>query len=99
MHDGRFATLDEVLDHYSHGIQDVPALDFRLRDWNNASTGLDNGLVIDPLFPVIETGEAPPVRMNFSNEERLALKAFLHSLTDYAFVQDERFSNPFTQTP
>lgn len=99
MHDGRFATLDEVLDHYSHGIQDVPALDFRLRDWNNASTGLDNGLVIDPLFPVIETGEAPPVRMNFTNEERLALKAFLHSLTDYAFVQDERFSNPFTQTP
>ena len=27
MHDGRFATLDEVLDYHSHGIQDVPTLD------------------------------------------------------------------------
>ena len=35
MHDGRFATLDEVIDHYSHGIQDVPTLDPRLRDWNH----------------------------------------------------------------
>ena len=25
MHDGRFATIDDVLDHYSHGIQDVPS--------------------------------------------------------------------------
>jgi cytochrome c peroxidase len=27
MHDGRFNTLDEVLDHYSHGIQNHPNLD------------------------------------------------------------------------
>ena len=32
MHDGRFATLDQVLDHYSHSIADNPALDPRLRD-------------------------------------------------------------------
>lgn len=31
MHDGRFATLAEVIDHYDHGIQDGPALDDRLR--------------------------------------------------------------------
>ena len=31
MHDGRFATLAEVIDHYDHGIQDGPALDPRLR--------------------------------------------------------------------
>ena len=30
MHDGRFATLAEVVDHYNHGIQDGPALDPRL---------------------------------------------------------------------
>ena len=34
MHDGRFATLDEVLEHYSHGVADHPNLDFRLRDNN-----------------------------------------------------------------
>ncbi len=31
MHDGRFATLEEVLDHYSHGIADHPNLDARLQ--------------------------------------------------------------------
>jgi cytochrome c peroxidase len=31
MHDGRFATLEEVLDHYSHGVMDSPTLDPLLR--------------------------------------------------------------------
>lgn len=31
MHDGRFATLRDVVNHYSQGIQDHPNLDFRLR--------------------------------------------------------------------
>ena len=31
MHDGRFATLAEVVDFYDHGVQDGPALDDRLR--------------------------------------------------------------------
>lgn len=100
MHDGRFATLDDVLDHYSHGIQDVTTLDNRLRDWSSNAIGGNPGniFVEDPLiFPGFIQGEAPPVRMNFSPEERIALKAFLNSLTDYAFIQDERFSNPFTR--
>ncbi|PHN04452.1 cytochrome-c peroxidase [Flavilitoribacter nigricans] len=32
MHDGRFATLEEVIDHYSEGVNMHPNLDFRLRD-------------------------------------------------------------------
>ena len=32
MHDGRFATLREVIDHYDHGVQDGPHLDRMLRD-------------------------------------------------------------------
>ena len=31
MHDGRFSTLREVILHYSHGVQDNPNLDNRLR--------------------------------------------------------------------
>lgn len=31
MHDGRFKTLDEVMEHYSHGIEDHPNLDPRLK--------------------------------------------------------------------
>jgi len=34
MHDGRFATLDAVLDHYDHGIKDFKGLDPLLRDSN-----------------------------------------------------------------
>lgn len=99
MHDGRFATLDEVLDHYSHGIQDVPTLDPRLRDWFSGPTlgGPDILIDIDPVFFPVQTMEAPPVRMNFTPGERAALKAFLHSLTDHEFIRDDRFSNPFTQ--
>ena len=32
MHDGRFATLRDVIDHYDHGVQDTPDLDSILRD-------------------------------------------------------------------
>jgi cytochrome c peroxidase len=32
MHDGRFATLHQVLDHYSSGIDSTPNLHFMLRD-------------------------------------------------------------------
>ncbi|MEL6674719.1 MAG: cytochrome c peroxidase [Bacteroidota bacterium] len=32
MHDGRFATLEDVVEHYSTGIQDHPNLDSRLKE-------------------------------------------------------------------
>ena len=34
MHDGRFATLEQVVEHYNSGIQNGPALDNRLRTPN-----------------------------------------------------------------
>jgi cytochrome c peroxidase len=34
MHDGRFSTLDEVMEHYSSQIANHPNLDFRLRNAN-----------------------------------------------------------------
>lgn len=43
MHDGRFETLSEVMDHYSEGVQLHPALDFRLR-----AAGETGGLKISP---------------------------------------------------
>ncbi|GAB5486736.1 MAG: cytochrome c peroxidase [Parasphingorhabdus sp.] len=35
MHDGRFSTLAQVVEHYNSGIQNGPALDNRLRQGNN----------------------------------------------------------------
>ncbi len=38
MHDGRFATLEEVIDHYDHGLKGSPSLDPALK--NTRGTGL-----------------------------------------------------------
>ena len=72
MHDGRFKTLDDVLDFYSSGIQNNVNLDPRLQD---------------------QYGQ--PLRLNISSQDRMALKAFLNSLTDYTMITDPKFSNPF----
>ncbi|WP_375559632.1 cytochrome-c peroxidase [Bernardetia sp. OM2101] len=72
MHDGRFATLAEVIEHYNSGVQAHPNLEIILKD-----------------------PEGNPRRMNLSQEEKDALVAFLKTLTDEKFVEDEKFSNPF----
>jgi cytochrome c peroxidase len=41
MHDGRFATLDQVLNHYDNGIRVGPALDDRLRNGNGGVRGFN----------------------------------------------------------
>lgn len=66
MHDGRFQTLEEVIEHYSSGIQDHPELDWTLQN-----------------------------KIQLSDTEKGLLIEFLHTLTDYTMVSDEKFSNPF----
>jgi len=68
MHDGRFETLEEVIDHYSNGI--------------HFSENLDPNL--DPNNP-----------LNFTEEEKKALIAFLKTLSDPSFINNPAFSNPF----
>lgn len=41
MHDGRFATLDEVIEHYNSGVQDHPNLNNSLKDANGAPQRLN----------------------------------------------------------
>lgn len=62
MHDGRFETLDEVLDHYRSGIQHSHSL----------SPALRAGITI-------------------TDAEKEALKAFLHSLSDYTFITNQAY--------
>jgi len=73
MHDGRFATLEDVVDHYSENIQAHPNLDFQLQ----------------------ENFSGNPRRMNFSDDEKEALVAFLKTLTDYDFIAESKFTSPF----
>ena len=68
MHDGRFLTIDEVINHYSEGLQNSPT--------------------IDPLMKKVAQGgvQLPP-------EEKAALKAFLLTLSDTAFINNPAFQD------
>ncbi len=80
MHDGRFATLREVIEHYDRQVEANPFLDMTLMDRRVAVTG----------------GPVRPIRLELTEREIDALIAFLHSLTDEAFLADRRFSDPFS---
>jgi cytochrome c peroxidase len=65
MHDGRFETLEEVIDHYNEGTHPSDNTDPLIRD------------------------------LGLNQEEKEAIIAFLHTLTDSTFITDPRYSNPF----
>ncbi|SMD36815.1 cytochrome c peroxidase [Reichenbachiella faecimaris] len=77
MHDGRMATLEEVLDHYNENIQTSTTLDVLI---TNATNNPESVL---------------PVMLGLTEEEKQAIIAFLHTLTDEIFINDEAFSDPF----
>ena len=72
MHDGRFATLREVVEFYNQGIQPHANLD-----------------------PLLQDSLGNPIRLNLTETEIDAMVDFLHTLTDTAFLSDERWSDPF----
>ncbi|MDW7691312.1 cytochrome c peroxidase [Flammeovirgaceae bacterium SG7u.111] len=69
MHDGRYTSLDEVIDFYSDGLVDT----------QNAH----------PLMKQVKRGG---VRLN--KDDKVALKAFVLSLTDYDLLSDPQYSRP-----
>lgn len=86
MHDGRFKTLEEVVEHYSTGIKPHPNLDGRL-----AGPGAGGGPPGGP-----PGGPGRQVRgFQFSTGDKASLVAFLKTLSDRKFVTDPKFSDPF----
>lgn len=83
MHDGRFDSLREVVEHYDRRVTASPFLDMTLIDRRTAVTG----------------GPIVPVPLELTDPEIDALVAFLHTLTDEKFLTDPRFSNPFNPAP
>lgn len=83
MHDGRFATLRAVIEHYDRQVEANPLLDMTLMDRRVAVTG----------------GPVRPIRLDLTEREINALSAFLHTLTDNTFLSDPRFSDPFLDRP
>jgi cytochrome c peroxidase len=72
MHDGRFATLEQVVEHYNSGIKAHPNLSPALTDMNGN-----------------------PVKLNLTSSQKVALVAFLKTLTDYSVSTETKWSNPF----
>ena len=68
MHDGRFNTLNQALEHYNSGVKNSSTL----------SQQLAGGI-------------------SLTEQQKLDIIAFLNTLTDYTFIQDERFKDPFVQ--
>ncbi|HRD53718.1 MAG TPA: cytochrome c peroxidase, partial [Flavobacteriales bacterium] len=70
MHDGRFATLEEVVDFYADGVNvNATTLDEHMLPWRKGDVRL-------------------------SQQDCADLVAFLHTLTDSAFLADKRFGPP-----
>jgi cytochrome c peroxidase len=87
MHDGRFSTLEEVVEFYNSGVQQHDQLSFALREgWNGGN------VTTDFFFPDMT---APAIRMNLTETQKEALVAFLHTLTDDHLINDAKYSNPF----
>lgn len=70
MHDGRFGSIEEVVNFYSEKVKASETLDSLLQ-------------------PVGDKG------FRFRHDEKMALVAFLKTLTDSSFVTDTSYSSPF----
>ncbi|GAA4822166.1 cytochrome-c peroxidase [Algivirga pacifica] len=80
MHDGRFQTLEEVLDHYNEHIQYSQTLDPLILEASN-----------QPIF-----SEDTTIQLYLREDEKQAILAFLHMLTDTTFLTNPSFTNPHT---
>jgi cytochrome c peroxidase len=79
MHDGRFKTLMEVVEHYNSGVKAHPNLSPEMRDGRGGGGG----------------GGNTPRRLNLSQAQKQALVAFMETLTDTGVASDPKFSDPF----
>lgn len=73
MHDGRFQTLEQVINFYSDSV-------------NQQSPNID---------PVMLKSNRVNGSLNLTDEEKEALIAFLNTLNDTSFIENERLSSPF----
>ncbi len=79
MHDGRFNTLEEVVDNYNDHIKKSSTLDILILEGTNLKTPPSDG----------------SIKLGLTDEEKADLIAFLHTLTDESFTTNPAYSNPF----
>ena len=102
MHDGRFNTLEEVVEHYNSGIQAHPNLSWALNSNLSVFDSLTSNQALllldlnhDGIISANELPPVSPVRLGLTEGEKKGLVAFLKTLSDYNLFTDVRFSDPF----
>jgi cytochrome c peroxidase len=98
MHDGRFKTLREVIDHYSDNIKPHKNLSWMFRDISPLIDPL-TGELKDPNFDIekFDFSTLPMVMPELTEGEKKDLEAFLRTLTDPVMITDPKLSNPFVK--
>lgn len=96
MHDGRFATLEDVVRFYASGVRAHPQLD-RLLAPAPGSSSWGGGAPEPPATDAVGPGTlaAPRRGMPMTSAEQRDLVAFLKTLSDPAVRTDPRFADPF----
>ena len=101
MHDGRFKTLEEVVEHYNSGVKNHPNLSGTLRNTEAFNNMTEQQLL--QLFDANHDGQLTedefssiaPQQLNLTDLEKKSLVTFLKTLSDATILVDKRFSNPF----
>jgi len=81
MHDGRFETLEEVIDFYSEDLLPHPNSTF----------------VNAPEYQQQDTVPLPITGFKFDEDDKNDLLAFMHTLTDEKMIANPMFSDPFVK--
>lgn len=100
MHDGRFTTLEEVVEFYATKVNLHANLDSLLGGhskrswWGSSAPPVSAGALPGSMHTIV----GRPTGMQLTGRERADLVAFLKTLTDWELVRDERFADPFVRT-
>lgn len=99
MHDGRFATLEQVVEHYNSEVKLSQTLDWRMKDFSDFRTLTEARMQLDRNRDgKIDNSEAPnrkAQKLNLDETEKACLVKFLKTLTDKSIYTDTKFSDPF----
>ncbi|MCU0435626.1 MAG: hypothetical protein MUC87_19355 [Bacteroidia bacterium] len=93
MHDGRFNTLREVIDHYDHGIKTNDQVSPYLRN-------LPQSFFSNITFPVadvnaLDASMYPVQSLGLSETEKQQLEAYLRAMSDPVLLNHPKYSDPF----
>ncbi len=95
MHDGRFKTLEDVVEHYNSGVQQHQNLSFFLNGFLWSGNGGNTNGTSGCWSCGLGQGGGSFKPLNMTDTDKKALVAFLKTLTDKSFVSASKFSNPF----